>query len=80
MGHALKISDPDTCRMVAELARHRGISMTQAVHDTIAKALSDIEADADRRFDDWLERMSQVQDDSWFHVELDRSQWPAKEI
>lgn len=80
MARALNIKDPETCRMVAELARHRGTSMADAVHETVAKALSDIEADADRRFDDWLDRMNQVQGEGGFDVALDRSQWLIKDV
>lgn len=80
MGRALNIRDPETYRMVAELARHRGTSMAEAIHDTVAKALAEIEADADRQFDDWLDRMNQVQGDCGIDAALDRSQWPIKDI
>ena len=68
MGKALSIKHEATYELVAELARQKGISMTQAVNAAVSVSLEKLKASRATEAKAWLSRLQEagpLPEDAW---------------
>jgi hypothetical protein len=78
MGKSLNIKDHETWELASELARLEGVSITKAVHDSLAEKLERRKADFDLVWKDWLENAKKAPPVPDLEFERDTSEWPER--